>query len=449
MRSKSQRISFLAASTLLFGFLTTASSALPASTEKVLYNFCSVSGCEDGSTPMAGLIFDSAGNLYGTTNQGGDYNFGTVFELTPNGNGTWTDTVLYSFCPATGCADGAYPSSTLIFDAAGNLYGTTPAGGSKASDGTVFQLTPGANGHWTETVIHSFKGHGSGGSEPVPSLLFDRAGNLYGATVGGPYGSGCGGFGCGLVFELTPGANGKWTEKVLHSFKNNGKDGVGPASGLVFDALGNLYGTTPGGGTGACNYGGPSGCGTVFELTPSAKGMWTEKVLYSFKHNHKDGVAPIGSLAFDTAGNLYGTTNGGGSGSGCHGQNGAYGCGTVFELTPGAKGKWTERVLHSFTSNGRDGLYPFAGATLGAADKLYGTTNQGGDLNYGTVFELTPNGNGRWSEKIVYSFCSLSGCADGAYPLGTPILDDAGNLYGTTLGSAGGTTFGTVFEITP
>jgi uncharacterized repeat protein (TIGR03803 family) len=438
-------LSLLVATSLaLVCLLITSAPAHAASKEKVLYDFCSLSRCDDGLSPLAGLIFDSSGNLYGTTNQGGDFNYGSVFELTPSGNGTWTEIVLYSFCPARGCADGAYPLGTLVIDAAGNLYGTTSAGGARRG-GTVFELSPGTNGQWTETVLQSFETRGGTGSGPLPTLILDSFGNLYGATTEGPYGSGCD---CGLIYKLTPGKNGEWKEKVLHSFRGNGKDGAGPATGLVFDALGNLYGTTTGGGSGGCNYGGPSGCGTVFELTPRAKDKWTEKILYSFKHNHKDGVSPMGSIVFDVAGNLFGTTNSGGSGSGCHGQGDTYGCGTIFELTAGSNGKWTEKVLHSFNSNGRDGLYPFGGVTLSTTDNLYGTTNQGGDNAYGAVFEMTSDGSGGWTENIVYSFCSISGCTDGAYPLDTPILDTVGNLYGTTA-FGGASDQGTVFEITP
>jgi uncharacterized repeat protein (TIGR03803 family) len=173
--------------------------------------------------------------------------------------------------------------------------------------------------------------------------------------------------------------------------------------------------------------------------------------LYSFKHNHKDGTGPTGSLALDTAGSLYGTTQIGGSGSGsdCKGKVG-YGCGTVFELTPESNGKWTEKVLHNFTFNGHDGILPSAGVTLDAAGNAYGTTEMGGAgrTPTGIVFKLTPESNGKWTEKVLHSFCSLSGCADGAYPLDTLTFDAVGNWYGTTA-SGGASGQGTVFEITP
>jgi beta-xylosidase len=221
----------------------------------------------------------------------------------------------------------AGPVSAVIFDAAGNLYGTTRLGGSYYN-GTVFRLVPQPDGKWKETVLHNF-GNGKDGSGPV-SLIFDAAGNLYGTTTtGGAYESGCHGGGCGTVFELSPGYDGKWTERVLHSF-GKGTDGVFPSGSLIFDAVGNLYGTTWTGGahSSACS---GQGCGTVFQLIPGTNGKWTERVLHSFNHNGRDGNGPDSSLIFDPAGNLYGTTRFGGTyGSSC----GGLGCGTVFQVRP-------------------------------------------------------------------------------------------------------------------
>ncbi|MGA2904008.1 MAG: choice-of-anchor tandem repeat GloVer-containing protein [Candidatus Korobacteraceae bacterium] len=229
--------------------------------EKVLHSFNN--NGVDGAEPYAGLIFDAAGNLYGTTGNGGVNAGGTVLELTPAGGGNWAETVLYSFCSQTNCTDGANPSASLIFDAAGNLYSTTDAGGTYG-DGTVFELTPTAGGGWTEQVLHSFNNNGTDGAYPYAGLIFDATGNLYGTTLnGGTYQ--CVDEGCGTVFELTPTAGGGWTEQVLHNF-GNGTDGFWPYAGLILDAAGNLYGTTQLGGTGG-NCGG-YGCGTVFELTP-------------------------------------------------------------------------------------------------------------------------------------------------------------------------------------
>ncbi len=366
-----------------------------------------------GSAPYAvGLIFDAAGNLYGTTRYGGAHDLGTVFQLTPNGDGSWTKHILHSFRHN----DGHNPLSGLIFDVAGNLYGTTGYGGSGSACGrdgcgTVFKLTPNGDGSWTESVLHWF--NGGDGAWPSAGLIFDAAGNLYGTI---PYG---GAFGYGTVFELTPNGDGSWTESVLHWF--NGSDGAGPAGGLIFDTAGNLYGPT--------YYGGAQSDGTVFELTPNGDGSWGESVLHSFKGS--DGVEPVAGLTFDAAGNLYGTTY----------YGGAKGKGTVFELTPNGDGSWGESVLHSF--KGSDGAGPYAALTIDAAGNLYSTTYVGG-FGYGTVFELTPNGDGSWTERVLHKFKNHPS----GFPLGGLVFDQTGNLYGTTYGD-GTTTFGSVFEITP
>lgn len=242
-------------------------------TERVLHNF---GNGVDGASPWAGLIIDATGNLYGTTHDGGTYGVGTVFELTPTGGGGWTEKVLHSF----NFTDGGGPYGGLVMDAAGNLYGTTYAGGS-GGWGTVFELTPTGGGGWTEKVLFSFGDIGGG---PYAGLIFDSAGNLYGTTIGG------GTYGYGRVFELTPTGGGGWTEKVLHSFGIiNATDGAGPYAGLIFDSAGNLYGTT---------YSGPvingAYVGTVFELQPTGGG-WRETVLYSFS-NGTDGSSPYGGL---------------------------------------------------------------------------------------------------------------------------------------------------------
>jgi uncharacterized repeat protein (TIGR03803 family) len=271
-----------------------------------------------------------------------------------------------------------------------------------------------------DTVLHSFSNNGTDGIVPDGGVIFDAAGNLYGTTwAGGTYSA-------GTVYELTPAGGGGWTEQVLHSF-GNGTDGAFLAAGLIFDTAGNLYGTTAGGGT--------YSDGTVFELTPTAGGGWTEKVLYSFNGNGTDGYAPYSGLVFDAAGNLYGTAYYGGT----------YSRGTVFELTPQAGGTWTEQVLHSF-GNGTDASAPFAGLTFDTAGNLYGTTEVGGTFNYGAVFELTPAAGGTWTEKVVYSFANNG--TDGTVPKAGVIFDGAGNLYGTT--SQGGTyNLGALFELTP
>ena len=263
-------------------------------TETVLHGF---GNGTDGIRPTASVVFDAAGNLYGTTFEGGAYFCGTVFELTPTAGGNWTEKVLYSFRNAT---DGCNPSSGLITDIAGNLYGTTGYEGTYFG-GTVFELTPTAGGGWTETVLHGF-GNGTDGIRPTASVVFDAAGNLYGATSDG------GSSGGGMLFELTPTAGGGWTETVLHNF-GTGTGGSHPSSGLITDIAGNLYGTTLSGGT--------SDAGTVFRFKD--RGVL---VLHSF--NNADGSSPSGGLIMDAAGNLYGTTY----------YGGAYYYGTVFEVTP-------------------------------------------------------------------------------------------------------------------
>jgi uncharacterized repeat protein (TIGR03803 family) len=271
--------------------------------EKVLHQF-GKGGTQDGANPnYAGLIFDQAGNLYGTTTKGGATNHGVVFKLTPNPDGSWTETVLYSFKAHN---DGSHPYAGVIFDQAGNLYGTTAIGGAY-SRGTVFELTPNPDGSWAESVLYTFTGNQDGGTTDA-GLIFDQAGNLYGTTAFG------GASGAGTVFELTPNPDGSWTETVLYSFKSN-NDGSYPHAGVIFDQAGNLYGTTINGGV--------TNGGVVFKLTPNPDGSWTETVLYSFSTGGDDGTWPAGNLIFDQAGNLYGTTNYGGSGDG-----------VVFKLTP-------------------------------------------------------------------------------------------------------------------
>lgn len=330
-------------------------------TEKVLHNFDD--NGKDGLNPYCGLVFDSSGNLYGTTFLGGTYGAGTVFKLTPQTGGAWTETVLHSFNPSAG--DGSNPYASVILDKAGTLYGTTVKGGAY-SNGTVFELAPKAGGGWPETVLHSFNPGTGDGATPFGSLLLDKAGNLYGTTSAG------GAYQYGAAFELTETASG-WTETSLHSFDDDGADGYAPFTSLISDAHGNLYGTTL--------FGGIYNVGAVFELIPPKTGAtWTEKVIHSFDDNGSGGDGPYAGLILDSSGNLYGTTF----------YGGAYGYGMVFELSPKAHGAWMETVLHNFNNNGEDGFQPFAGLTFDTAGNLYGTTVDGGAYTYGTVFEILP-----------------------------------------------------------
>jgi uncharacterized repeat protein (TIGR03803 family) len=411
--------------------LLALTSAALATTEKILHTF----DLNDGGEPDGGLIFDGQGNLYGTTFEGGNsgQGRGTVFELSPASDGSWTETVLYSF---TGGQDGRNPIGRVIFDPQGNLYGTTEYGG--VNDfGTVFKLTPGGSGGtWTGTVLHSFAGS-TDGANPVGGLVFDSAGNLYGTT---PQGGSS--FGLGTVFKLKPVEGGQWKESIIHRFKG-GDNGSTPEAGVIFDTSGNLYGTTAFGGSAGCE---GNGCGTIFRLKPTDTGRWTGQVIHRFKGGI-GGQVPLGGVIFDSAGNLYGTTEAGG-GSGCEG---GLGCGSVFELSPLSGGGWNAQLVHRFPSPGH-GAHPHAGLTLDSAGNLYGTAEEGGGpacggIGCGTVFELKPPGSsgGEWQETVLHVFNSKRG--DGGAPGGAPALDASRNLYGTADGGA--LHFGIVFEIMP
>jgi uncharacterized repeat protein (TIGR03803 family) len=395
----------------------------------VLYSF-GASGPSDGDFPAGKLASDKAGNMYGTTKLGGAYGYGTVFQMTPS-QGGWTETTLYSFCPqAFPCSDGAYPVAGLIFDSAGNLYGTTSNGGANGQAccwGTIFELSPPSQqgGQWTENVLYTFGGNGDG-CDPDSKLIFDASGNLYGTA------SGCGssGFiGAGVVFELTPSGNGVWTQSVLYAFCANGHDscpdGSIPEAGVTFDRSGNLYGTTYAGGEGRQ--------GTVYELSPNVNGQWTQTVLHSFgpSANH-----PMSAIDVDENGNLYGTVSAGGlSAQQCRS---AQTCGGVFKLTK-ASGQWKPSL---FQFNGLNGGNPAAGIFLISSKSIaFGTTLFGG--TGGTVFEFRGT-----KETVLYNFCSQPSCADGSQPGAALISDTSGNLYGTTTkGGAFGQ--GVVFEIVP
>jgi len=328
-----------------------------------------------------------------------------------------TETVLHSFGAEK--KDGQRPFTGLTADASGNLYGTTFYGGAHGY-GTAFKLTPAAGGAWTETVMHTFNHDGRDGIYPEGNLILDSAGNVYGtASAGGTHGY-------GSVFELSARAGGGWTEKTLHNF-NVLPDGQNPSAGVVFDAAGNIYGTTAYGGVHGVNG------GTVFELTPNATGGWTEKSLYSFLYGGTDGYYVGSGVILDTLGNIYGTTTNGG----------LYGDGIVFELTPKAGGSSTETILHNF--NGTDGWSPSAGLILDASGNLYGSTEVGGANHAGVVFELSRAAGGGWSETLLHTF---SDGTDGFGPDSNLIFDSPGNLYGTT-GGGGAYGLGIAFELTP
>jgi uncharacterized repeat protein (TIGR03803 family) len=426
--------------------------AVPASAEwkeKVLYSF---QGIPDGSLPIGGVVFDKRGNLYGATQDGGSDSCrsanqcGTVFQLAlPAKQGDpWTETVLYVF-KGNASNDGATPFGGLVIDSFGNLYGTTGYGGtgdctllgSKLGCGTVFEISPPARegGAWTETILYSFP-TAKQGYLPNGNLVFDSAGNLYGATMfGGGKGTTCDpyyGGNCGTVFKLSPPKTkgGKWTEKELHAFAG-GTDGANPNGKLVLDIKGAVYGTTAWGGGTTCQ--GP-GCGTAFELRPPTKigGAWTEEILHRFT-GANDGEGPNGGLIFDARGALYGTTIDGGPGNGR---------GTVFKLAPsnGHSRSWTETFLHVFSScNGTAPCEPNAGVIFDSTGNLYGT----GD-NF--LFRIKPplREGGNWSLAVLYMF---EGSPDGSAPAEL-IFGSTGAIYGPT-GGGGISGNGTVFRAAP
>ncbi len=403
--------------------LILASSAWAANEEKVLYTF---TGGNDGGDPAAQLTFDNSGNAYGTTVVGGPSNFGTVFKLTHDPNGKWTETVLYSFL---GGNDGRNPYGGVTMDAKGNLYGTTVAGGSGgacAGDGcgTVFKLARSGNS-WTQSILYRFKG-GTDGFGPGGGVVFDQKGNLYGTTPDGGSANGCDGSGCGVVYELSPSKGGDWNERVIHRFTGGNDGATGSLGLLLVDKPGNLYGVT--------ELGGAHGAGTAFKLSPASGGKWKISVLDGFKGMPYAGF-PYGGLISDPAASLYGTTY----------YGGANGLGSVFKLTLGANGKWSESVLYSFKT-GTDGNSPTSTLVFDGRGNLYGTTSAGGDANGdGTVFKLTPTSGDKWRETVVHRFQNNH---DGANPYYGLTLDQAGNLYGTTAaGGAHGQ--GVIFEIIP
>jgi uncharacterized repeat protein (TIGR03803 family) len=427
--------------------------------EKVLYSF---QGVPDGATPTGAVVFDKAGSLYGATGDGGASTCdgpgqcGTVYQLAPptQKGGAWTETVLYVF---RGHAqnDGATPEGGLVIDEAGNLYGTTGYGGSgpclllggAVGCGTVYELSPPAKqgDPWTETVLYSFRG-GKDGYVASGDLVFDKTGNLYGATLfGGGKGTTCDslyGGQCGTIFKLSPPKTkgGKWTEKVLQSF-GGGADGASPNGGLVLDSKGVIYGTTSSGGNQSCKGDGYLGCGTVFKLAPSlaTSARWGETILHRFQGYPNDGELSSAGLVLDSEGSLYGTTTGGGSQA----------AGVVFRLSVGKSARfWAEDILHTFSGT-TDGALPRAGLTFDSAGNLYGAA-RGGTLPGGVLFRLIPTSGHEWTYSLLYN---LRGSPDGKWPDATLVFGGRLARYGTTTeGGTGGACqqgCGVVFEAEP
>jgi uncharacterized repeat protein (TIGR03803 family) len=402
LMSAAGRFRFVCA--LAFGLVGAfAIPSVQAQNFSVIYNFAGPRG--DGGLPLAGLVIDAAGNLYGTASYGGSTYNGAVFKVTQSGQ----ETVLYNFAGGT---DGSTPEAGLLLDSTGNLYGTTFAGGTN-NVGTVFKV----NQSGQETVLYNFAGGTVDGANPQSNLIMDRGGNLYGTTNAG------GTHGAGTVFELSK--NGR--ETVLYSFAA-GTDGANPVAGVTRDARGNLYGTTSAGGT--------SGYGTVFQLMPvpvlasSSQSKYKESILYNFTHQN-DGDVPYSGVVLDRAGNLYGAATGGGANSG----------GTIFELTP-SSGGWNFSVLYSLP--GWDISGAWQNLFLDTSGNIWGTTHCDGTYEAGTVYKLT-NSGGTWNYTSMYVF---TGGTDGIYSISTPVFDTQGNLYGTAE-YGGANNNGVVYKITP
>ena len=388
-----------------------------AQTYSVLYSF---TGGTDGAYPSAGLILDKAGNLYGTTGenaQAGCTSYcGDVFKIDPKGN----ETTLHTF---VGGNDGSAPSSGVVRDQVGNLYGTTLNGGKGAGSlGVVYKLDPAGK----ETILHYFPKTPKDGIAP-DGVVLDSEGNLYGTTIEGP-GSGCG-YGCGIIFKL----NSAGKETITTRFN---EPGYWEAGYLVRDAAGNEYGVVGiGGGTGC----GGIGCGAVFKVDTAGK----VSIVYAFKGG-SDGNEPNGPVVIDKAGNLYGITWEGGNTVACPPS----GCGTIYKIDTTGK----ETVLHKFSL--RDGFLPYGNLVLDSKGNLYGTTAAGGANclpgGCGTVYKLSKTGK----ETVLYSF---KGKTDGDQPFAGLVQDKAGNLYGTTIsgGYTGGNGLcfpsgcGVVFKLKP
>jgi len=392
------KLAELGAVILLTVTMVIAAQPAHAQTEIVLHSF-NQDGT-DGYNPYSPLAIDKDGNLYGTTLYGSSFvgpNAGTVFKVTAAG----VETVLYNF---GGVPDGSEPYySGVVRDAAGNLYGTTIRGGT--SDlGIVYKLAPDG----TETVLHNFS-PSNDGYYPFGGVVLGKKGTLYGTTYTGGTSS------VGTVYKITHSRKAV-TETVIYNIAGQA-DGCYPSQeDLVIAKDGALYGTTYSCGPFDGYY------GTVFKIDPAGR----ETVLHSFNSDSVDGINPFGGLVVDKAGNLYGTTYGGGT----------YGYGTVFELSPSG----TETVLYSFNADGTDGINPYGGVVLGKKGVIYGTTYQGGTNGYGTVFKLTPSG----TETVLHSFTST----DGAHPYAGMVLDKQGALYGTTV-DGGDFGYGTVFKVVP
>lgn len=385
--------------------LLIATNPTQAQTETVLYNF---NGSRDGYNYTASLVNDGDGNMYGTTTVGGA-GYGTVYELSPNDSGGWNETTIHTF----NVDEGTYPAS-LIADGKGNLYGTTSEGGAN-NDGILYRLSPVGN-RWVETILTSF-GVGMIGERPFGNIIVDTSGNLFGTdnTITNGFAE--------AIFEASPSSD---SGNIIYT--SPFITATGGYGGLTMDASGNIFGIS------VQAY--KPRIAIAFELSPNGSGGWNSQVIYTFPQN----AYPEGAPTLDKAGNLYSTSEAGGD------KN----LGTVYELSPGKNGTWTGKILYSFQGGLLDGEQPYAGVTFDGAGNIYGTTAFGGFDNAGTVFELSPGEQGRYQEKVLWSFDRK----DGNQPFARLVLDGAGNIYGTTSvgggnGCGGFLGCGLAFELIP
>ena len=383
-------------------------AAWAASATKLVYSF---GGNADGEYTDTELVRDSAGNLYGTSVQGGIFGGGTVFQVNPAG----MHTVLYDF---TGGADGGEPYKGVTLDAQGNLYGTAVTGGGGSCEGgcgVVYKLSN-SGGSWNQTVIHTFTG--SDGSGPGSPVAIDKNGDVFGTTPTG------GANGIGVVYQLREDA-GAWKFRVIHTFTGGDDGGGGSASRLLIDAAGNLFGV--------CTVGGANGFGTVFEMSQH-QGQWQFTTLYAFKDS-PDGALPYGGLVADRAGSLFGTTY----------YAGANDLGTIYQLTK-INGVWTERVLYSF-QGGSDGGSPISTLVADAAGNLYGTTSEGGAAacGCGTIFKMSRDTTGKWTETVAYRF---PGTPQPGFAYNGLVADPSGIFYGATVHGGSGND-GAIYKFRP
>jgi uncharacterized repeat protein (TIGR03803 family) len=390
--------------------LLLATAALAANTTKLVYSF---GGASDGEYTDTELVIDSAGNLYGTSVQGGTFGGGTVFQITPAG----VHTVLYNF---TGGADGGEPYKGVTLDLQGNLYGTAVTGGGGSCEGgcgVVFKLAK-TGSSWTQSVIHTFTG-GTDGSGPGAPVAFDKQGNIYGTTPTG------GANGLGVVYQLKPNGTGGWALKVIHAFTGGTDGSGGSASRFLIDSAGNLFNV--------CTTGGANGFGVVYEISP-AQGKWKFTTLYAFK-DQPDGASPHGGVVSDSAGNLYGTTY----------YAGAHDLGTVYKLTR-AGATWTESVLYSF-KGGQDGASPISSLVADSAGNFYGTTSEAGatTCGCGVIFKMTNGAANKWTESVVYRF---PGTPNPGFAYNGMVNGLSGNFYGATVHGGNGND-GAVYQFTP